>query len=359
MAGFRSAVPLIILSLSFATIVSCKKNQTPTVMATGNYEQVNLVADQSSSGAAHTDPNLINAWGLAISSSGSFFISSNHGGVSTIYDTTGASLLAPIVIPKPGALSGGAPSGVVFNSTSDFVITATGETSKFIFATEDGTIAAWSSAGIALIVADRSSAGAVYKGLTIANDGTGNFIYAANFKGGTIDVFDHTFAYVSGKTFTDPNIPAGFAPFNVRNINNMLYVTYAMQKGPDNMDDQAGPGNGYVDIYKPDGTLVSRFASQGSLNSPWGIAAAPSGFGAGQNAILISNFGDGTINVFNQDGTTAGPLKDSNGNTLSINGIWDMSFPVNGEPAGNPNRLFFTAGPASESHGLFGYLQLK
>ncbi len=354
------------LASSFAVAIfltagtGCKKSDNsmpPTSVTT--YDEVKLVSDQSDSGAAQTDPNLVNPWGIAIGSSGAFWISANHTGTSTIYDRTGATLLAAVKIPAPGnPAGGGAPTGIVFNSTTDFVISLTGEPSKFIFATEDGTIAAWSSTGLAIKVADRSSAHAVYKGLTIAANGTANFIYAADFKNAKIDVFDHAFAYVTGTTFSDSSIPAGFAPFNVRNIGGMLYVTYAKQKGPDNMDDESGPGNGYVDIFKPDGTLVSRFASQGSLNSPWGMAVAPAGFGLGANTILIGNFGDGHINAFNQDGTVIGPLQGSSKNTITIDGLWDLAFPVNGVPAGDPNQLFFTAGPADESHGLFGYLKV-
>lgn len=357
MAGFCVAGTL---AFSILAGTSCNKNDSsnPPPSANNSYDEVKLVADQSSSGAASTDPNLTNPWGIAIGGTGAFWISANHSGKSTIYDRTGASLLAAVTIPAPGSGLVGSPTGVVYNATSDFVIGVTGETSKFIFATESGTIAAWSSAGLAVTVADRSSANAVYKGLTIANDGTANFIYAADFKNAKIDVFDHSFAYVSDKVFSDSSIPAGFAPFNVRNIGGMLYVTYAKQKGPDNEDDEAGAGNGYIDVFRPNGTLVSRFASQGSLNSPWGIAVAPAGFGLGSNAILVGNFGDGHINAFNQDGTVIGPLKDTSKNALTINGLWDITFPVNGVPSGDPNQLFFTAGPDDETHGIFGYLKL-
>jgi len=357
MAGFTIAGSLAILL--FAT-TSCEKNDSsnPSPVASNSYDEVKLVADQSSEGAASTDPNLINPWGIAIGSSGALWISANHSGKSTVYDRTGASLLTAVTIPAPGSGLVGSPTGVVFNSTTDFVIGVTGETSKFIFATESGTIAAWSSAGLAITVADRSSANAVYKGITIANDGTANFIYAADFKNAKIDVFDHSFAYVSGKVFSDSSIPAGYAPFNVRNINGNLYVAYAKQKGPDNEDDEAGAGNGYIDVFKPSGQLVGRFASQGSLNSPWGMAVAPDGFGVGSNTLLVANFGDGHITAFNQDGTEAGQLKDSAKNAIVIDGLWDLAFPINGVPSGDQNQLFFTAGPGDETHGIFGYLKL-
>jgi len=357
-ANIRLAGIAAIASLMVSEGTGCKKDNTSSNPSTSTYAEVKLVSDQSSSGAAQTDPNLVNPWGIAIGGTGAFWISANGTGKSTVYDRTGATLLAAVTIPGIGG--GGTPSGVVYNSTSDFSIPLLGQTSKFIFATESGTIAAWSSTGTAITVADRSEAGAVYKGLTIANDGTANFIYAADFKNGKIDVYDHAFAYVtSGKPFSDPSIPSGFAPFNIRNINGMLYVTYAMQKGPDNHDDQSGAGNGYIDIFKADGTLVSRFSSQGSLNSPWGIAAAPSTFGLGQNTILIGNFGDGHINAFGSDGTFLGALKDSSGGTIAIDGLWDITFPVNGQPSGDPNQLFFTAGTDDEAHGMFGYIKQR
>ncbi len=354
---------IMMLGFLATTTVSCKKSYnsppTPSHEDGINYEQVNLVADQASAGAVKTDPNLVNPWGIAVSPTGVFWISANHAGVSTVYDTTGNSLIPAVTIPAPGG-GAGAPTGQVFNNTPNFFITAFGKVSKFIFATEDGTIAAWGGGPTAFIVGDRSAANAVYKGLAIANTGTANFIYAADFKNGKVDVYDSTFKYVAGMTLTDPTIPAGFAPFNVKNIGGMLYVTYAKQKGPDNEDDQAGAGNGYIDIFQPDGTFVKRFAGQGTLNSPWGIAVAGTDFGQGLvSPILVGNFGDGRINVFQSDGTYVGQLQSAPGTPIVIDGLWDLFFPANGVPNVNPYRLYFTAGPAGENHGLFGYLKLK
>lgn len=319
-----------------------------------NVNQVNLVADTAGYGAARIDTNLANAWGIAAVPGGPLWLSANHKGLSTIYDKTGQTLRAPVIIPSIAPGGTGAPTGVIFNSTTDF------GGSKFIFASEEGTIAAWSSGNTAVTVADRSSSGAVYKGIAMANDGTANFLYLANFKGGKVDVFDKNFTYVTNKPFLDPNIPAGFAPFNIVNIGGKLYVTYAKLKGPDNVDDQKGPGNGYVDIFNPDGTLVKRFASRGSLNSPWGIALAPAGFGDDkQTTILIGNFGDGRISVFDMQGNFTGQLRNG-GHPLTIEGLWDIDFLENNTPGGTEHDpLFFTAGPQDESHGLFGYLQKK
>jgi uncharacterized protein (TIGR03118 family) len=188
----------------------------------------------------------------------------------------------------------------------------------------------------------------------MANDGGSNFIYVTDFHNAKIDVFDNNFTFVTTKPFVDPGIPAGFAPFNIVNIGGQLFVTYAKQLAPDNHDDQAGPGNGYVDIYTPGGLLVKRFVTQGMLNSPWGIAQAPAGFGQVANAILIGNFADGNINVYDVNGTYKGKLMHG-GTAISIPGLWAITFD-NIAPA-DPNQLYFTAGPNSEAHGLFGYLK--
>jgi uncharacterized protein (TIGR03118 family) len=245
----------------------------------------------------------------------------------------------------------GAPTGVVFNSTTDF------GGNKFIFAGEDGIIAAWSGGNAAVKVADRSQFNTVYKGIAMANDGKANFLYLANFRGGKVDVFNREFKYITTKPFWDPAIPAGFAPFNIVNIEGQLYVTYAKQKGPADMDDEAGTGNGYVDIFSPDGTLVKRFASKGELNSPWGVALAPPGFAGATQTILVGNFGSGRIHVYDMMGNYMGQLK-SQGKSMTIDGLWAIDFLKNNLPGGSAtDPLYFTSGPDAESHGLFGYLQ--
>jgi len=342
---------LFILFNVSALITGC--NSKYTVVPVTNYEQVNLVSDTAGYGNARIDTNLLNAWGIAMSPTGVFWIAANHSGTSAIYDNTGKQLLASVKIPL-----GASPSGVIFNGTSDFTI-PNNCVSLFIFSTEDGIISAWNknTGTTAVTVADRSSAGAVYKGLAMANDGGANFIYATDFHNGKIDVFDNNFALVTTKPFDDPGIPAGFAPFNIQNIGGQLYVTYAKQLAPDNHDDDAAPGNGYVDIYTAAGILVKRLATQGTLNSPWGIAQVPSAatsFGQATNAILVGNFGDGHINVFDSNGTFKGQLEGT-GTPISIPGLWAITFnPVS--PA-DPNQLYFTAGPGDEAHGLFGYLK--
>ncbi len=185
---------------------------------------------------------------------------------------------------------------------------------------------------------------------------TSNFIYLTDFRHGKIDILDKNFNYVTNNGFHDPNIPAGFAPFNIVNIGGKLFVTYARQKAPDDMDDQKGPGNGYVDIYDPNGTFIKRFASQGTLNSPWGLVDAPAGFADTKETILIGNFGDGRINIFDTQGNFRSQLQ-SNGQPVSIDGLWAIDF-LQSNMGGSPNNpLYFTAGPNEESHGLFGYLK--
>jgi uncharacterized protein (TIGR03118 family) len=342
---------LLIASVLIA-FPGCKKNDNNNNSVNNNYKQVNLVADTTGYGASRIDSNLVNAWGIAQGSSGALWISSNEKGLTVIYDASGNQTLAPVSIHFQG--SDAAPTGVVFNSTSSFAIPSNGAASKFIYVTEDGALEAWASGDSTITVADRSAWGSVYKGIAIANDGTGNFIYATNFKNGKIDVFDQSFNYVSNKPFTDPNIPAGYAPFGIANIGGKLYVTYAKQKAPDNKDDEAGTGNGYVDIYNTDGSLEKRFASQGTLNSPWGISYAPSDFGLGNNWILIGNFGDGHINIYNSNGDYQGQLKNESGAVLTIEGLWAIT-----TISGDHSKLYFTAGPADEDHGLFGYLMKK
>ncbi len=356
--SLKSALAIFIASSMLST--GCKKADSTTTTSTtaaASYQLVNLVSDTPSFGALRTDPKLVDAWGMAIGSTGAFWISANGTGSTVIYDNNGAQLSAPVSVPLGALPNGASPSGVVFNTTSDFAITAPGSgTSLFIYCTENGILSAWNAAtGVTTqTVADRSAVGAVYKGIAIGSNGGSNFIYATDFHNAKVDVYDNTFTYVSTIQFTDPTMPAGFAPFNIQNIGGQLYITYAKQKGPLKHDDLAGAGNGYIDIFTTAGGFVSRFASQGTLNSPWGIVQAPSGFGQAAGSILVGNFGDGRINVFNASGAYQGQLM--NGSTaITVQGLWALTFD-NVSPA-DPNLLYFTAGPDAEAHGLFGYLK--
>jgi uncharacterized protein (TIGR03118 family) len=279
-----------------------------TAVAGSFFQQTNLVADIPGL-AANTDPRLLNPWGVALGADGLFRIDDNHAGLATVYDANGNPQPGTVAIPlPPGAPAGSgpaAPDGAVNNPTAGFVISEGGRSSPAttIFATEDGTITAFNAqvdSSNALIVADNSATGAVYKALTLASTAGGTFIYATNFHNGTVDVFDSNFHQVHlAGFFTDPNLPAGFAPFGIKNVNGTIFVTYAKQLAPDNHDDQAGPGNGFIDEFTTDGQLIERFASGGALNSPHGLALAPANFGAFSNDLLVGNFGDGRINAFN------------------------------------------------------------
>jgi uncharacterized protein (TIGR03118 family) len=330
----------------------------PKAEAQNAYLQHNLVSDLPGL-ADHTDTNLLNPWGIAFSATGPFWISDNHAGVSTIYNSSGTpSSLIVTIPPSAGGPPPGAPTGVVFNGSTGFPV-APGTNAHFIFATEDGTIIGWNAGTNAVLKVDNSASGAVYKGLAIGTNAVGTYIYATDFHNGKIDVFDSNYspATLTG-TFSDPNIPAGFAPFGIQNVNGQLFVTYAKQDA-DKHDDVAGPGNGYVDVFDTSGSLVGRFASAGALNSPWGIVKAPVGFGPFGGDLLIGNFGDGEINVYDAAGTWLAALDDTNGVPVVIFGLWGLAF-GNGGSGGDSHTLYFTAGiPGSgalEDHGLFGSL---
>jgi len=336
----------------------------PATAASGAYRQTNLVSDVPGR-AATTDSNLVNAWGLTRSATSPWWVADNGTGVSTLYNGQGQPFppAAPLVvtIPPPAGSPAGttaAPTGAIFNGTADFVGTEGGRSgpSRFIFASEDGTVSGWNPAvdpTHAILAADSSGAGAVYKGLALASAGSRNLLYATNFRAGTIDVFDGQFspATVAG-SFTDPGIPAGFAPFNIQALQGNLFVTYARQDA-DREDDVAGPGNGFVDVFTTDGQLLRRLASQGALNSPWGLAIAPSDFSQFSNDLLVGNFGDGRISAFDlRTGAFRGQLRQRS-TPITIDGLWALGF-GNDANAGSSRTLFFTAGPDEEGHGLFG-----
>jgi uncharacterized protein (TIGR03118 family) len=339
----------------------CERLEDRCLLASA-FLQTNLTSDIRGL-ALNFDPNLVNPWGLTAGARGPFWVSDNNAGVSTLYNGQGQAQSLVVSIPQPDGTPGGTPTGVVNNSSPDFVVsegTGPAGPAAFIFATEDGTISGWNP-GVdlnnAVLMVDNSGAGAVYKGLAIGQDPDGrNLLYAANLGEGTIDVFDRNFHDTTvGGTFTDPNLPAGYVPFNIQNINNKLYVTYALQDDT-HTGDVAGPGNGFVDVYDTNGHLMQRLISNGPLNSPWGVALAPSNFGDFSNDLLVGNFGDGHINAFTPGGTFLGPLKDPHGNPIVIGGLWALRFGNDGA-AGSSKTLFFTAGIDHENHGLFGEIQ--
>ncbi len=333
---------LVIAAAVSVCIYSCKKTNTTPSSPTYNISQTNLVADAASFNPAQVDANLVNAWGLAANPTGIIWASSNKKSLSTVYDSTGHTVMAPVGIP-----SSGAPTGMVFNgSATEFG----GNT--FIFADESGKITAWTNGTTATAVGVNNLAG--YTGLTIGNGVGADFLLAANFKEGKVDIYDNSFNYVPVNPFVDTTMAAGFSPFNVQNIGGMIYVTYAKHSAGSSITDAPAPGNGYVNIFKPDGTFVKRFASNGTLNSPWGITLAPAGFAAVGQTILVGNFGDGRINIFDLNGNHIGQLQ-KDGSPVVIDGLWALSF-LKATPSAT-SKLYFTAGPGGEAHGILGYLQ--
>ena len=325
-----------------------------------NFTVTNLVSDGLVP-AATIDPSLINPWGISHSPTSPFWVSDNNAGVSTLYNGAGGKVPLTVNIPPPAGQTGsGTPTGQVFNpSSTDFMVTSGGKTGNadFLFATEDGTIAGWSpsvSFPNAILAVDNShgGAGAVYKGLAIGSSGGADFLYAANFRSGQVEMYNSTFSLV--KSFTDPGVAKGYAPFNVQNLNGTLYVTYALQNAAKH-DDVAGPGNGYVDAFNLDGSFNRRIVSLGgAINSPWGLDIAPTNFGALAGDLLVGNFGDGTISAFDPTtGMFEGDVLGTNGKPIVLGDLWGL-INGNGGSGGNPNKVYFTAGVLNEAHGLFG-----
>jgi uncharacterized protein (TIGR03118 family) len=345
--------PMCILMLSIV----------PSLHAGGKfYQQRNLVSDGAGP-AEHTDANLVNPWGIAFNPNGFVWVADNGTGVSTLYDGNGVPQSLIVTIPTPPGSSGpGKPTGIVFNGSGDFVISRgdVSGPSPFIFASENGIIAAWApnvDRTHVLLVVDNSGLEAIYKGLALAANGTGNFLYATDFHNSKVDVFDKDFKPASlPGSFSDPDLPAGFTPFGIRNINGALYVTYAKQD-EDKEDDVAGKGLGVVDVFDANGHLIQRFAAGGHLNAPWGLALAPADFGKLSNHLLIANFGDGTINAYDlASGKFHGQFHTTDGKKLAIEGLWGISF-GNGIEDQPTNVLFFAAGPGDETQGLYGRIE--
>ncbi len=332
-----------------------------------SYLPHNLVSDLPNT-ADFQDKNLVNPWGIATSATSPFWIGNNGTGTSTIYSTNGTPSTLVVQVPKATAPTGGPVTGVISNATTSFNVTAGSNTkpASFIFCTEDGTISGWSSTvnpTNAIIAVDQSASGAVFKGCIAGGTSTAPVLYATDFHNGVVDMFDANFKPISSSTaFVDKTIPAGFAPFGIWASTAGIYVSYAKQDA-DKHHDVPGAGNGYINLFDASGTLLSRFISQGKLNSPWGMAMAPSTFGTFAGAFLAANFGDGTINAFDpKTGALLGTLMDNTGNAITLPGIWGLFF-GNGGRGGDRATLYFTAGIPGpygqpvESHGLFGSIQ--
>jgi uncharacterized protein (TIGR03118 family) len=300
-----------------------------------------------------SDAQLINPWGISSSGTSAFWISNNRAGVSTLYSvdpTTNAASKLSLVVTIPGD---GSVTGQAFNAGSAF------NSDRFLFVSEDGTISGWRSGlGSTAEILQSPSTDNVYKGVTFETIGAHSYLLSANFRSGNIDVLkENTSAPDLTGKFVDPNLPAGYAPFNISKLGDRIYVTYALRSGS---DDSPGPGHGFVSAFDVNGNFLGRIGAMGTLNSPWGLAIAPRGFGSLAGDLLVGNFGDGRISVFSADPNSPaflGQLTDATtGNPLSIDGLWGL-IPGYGNGAGSINDIYFTAGPDGESGGVLGVLQ--
>ena len=336
------------------------------------FQQTNLIANNDEYNAKLQDPTLVDAWGLAFSPSGTPWVNATFGHVSEIYTADGAIARPPVNVPSPTDSVGGMPIGIVATSGKGFIL-SNGQEAAFLFVGGDGVFSGWNPAAGKNALLIRNNAGAAaYTGVTVASRNGKNYVYAASPLNNKIDVWDNDLKPVS-LPFRDPNALTGFAVFNIRLIENLLYVTYT-KIGPDGRGVK-GTGNGFVDIFDTDGKFQKRFATQGLLDNPWGLTLASSAFLQGQstygddyqkgsgggynpsstNYLLVGNFGDGRINVYSTDGVFEGQLQTKKDQPITIDGLWDLSFPPTSSSI-DPNRLYFTAGPDDEKDGLFGYI---
>ncbi len=361
--GF-AARTLSLANLSILFIALCLTLATSSFAQ--HYNRTDLTADiaATSPSAANLDPNLVNSWGLARSSTSFFWISDNGTGLTTLYTGAGVPQSLVVKIPTEDGTGVSAPTGAVYNYSAGFLVGGTGTAAIFMFCTEDGTIAAWNP-GVdrnnAVLKVKRGGK-AVYKGCALAQTKDGVFLYATNFLTGRVEVFDSSFTMVASRTFQSGDDDSGhngngFAPFNIQNVGGNLVVTFA-KKQPGSNDEQHGPGLGAVGIFDANGHLLSRFQRGDFLNAPWGIALAPSDFGPFSHRLLIGNFGDGTVNAFNiVTGQFVGKmLAPGSSSPLVVDGLWALSFGGNAANNGSSTELFFTAGPNDENDGLFGKL---
>jgi uncharacterized protein (TIGR03118 family) len=318
-------------------------------LALAQYQVKNLDSNQAKA-AKFMDPLQVNGWGLAYGPGGPFWVSDQGSGWSTLYDGAGVKQSLVVLIPSASGFPG-QPAGIVFNGSGEFPVQ--GWSSLFLFSTLDGTISGWapqSNPNSAIIAVNNSASGAMYTGLAITSRSSGNLLFAADLANNVVDVYDGNFNLVN--SFTDSNLPAGYAPFGIQDIGGLVYVAFAQA-------DEA-PG-GYIDVFREDGTLVKTLAQGKPLNQPWGFAVAPSNFGPLSNTLLVSNnTNTGTINAFNlQTGQFVGTVKDGNGKNIIINQLWGIEFGGGSAKNGRMNQLFFTAGPFNNLAGTFGVINVK
>ena len=333
-----------------AILVAALAFFSPNSLQAQGYAMNPLVADIPV-GPANIDANLVNAWGMALLPNDMLVVNANENNVAGLYTTDGQVTGNYIEVDS-------APSGLVVNKTGGFKVSDGGKTraSDLIFVTEEGTILGWNSSlasPTAVVAVDDSDFGALYKGAAIL----GGRLYAADFRNGVVNVYDSKWNWMG--TFTDSQVDPGFGTFNVAAIDGQIYVAFAKIAPPDFVDDEKGPGNGYVDVFNASGKFIRRLVAHGPLNSPWGIAKAPANFGTFSQTLLVGNFGDGTINAFNiKTGAFLGTLSDSGGTPIVIDGLWALEFGTTKAANGkNVPTLFFSAGPNGENDGLVGNIK--
>ena len=353
--GRRTVKAVVAAALATASVGAVAA--FPAGAAAGDrFHQTNLVTDSASlvPDAKLIDPNLKNPWGLALGPATPLWVADNNASTATLYGIAPGGMnvsKVPLEVSIPGGRpatgDGPSPTGQVFNGGSGF------GGARFIFSSESGQITAWMPSDGTTAELKYSSPTAVYKGLTMATGVEGTFLLASNFHDGTVDVFNTDFQKVSLLGgFRDPNLPAGYAPFGIQEINGFVYVSYALQDDTKH-DDVSGAGHGFVDIYTPDGFRVERLASRGSLNSPWGMALAPPGFGSLGGKLLVGNFGDGRISAFHPLAPLSfGQLMDEQGQAIAIEGLWGLHFGT--ATTGGTQTLLFSAGINDEQDGLLG-----
>jgi uncharacterized protein (TIGR03118 family) len=353
-----------------AVAAAVPSQAAPAAVAGNAFTQTNLISDLSSQGAPVVDPSLKNPWGIAFSVVSPLWVADNKSGVATVYtiDPGGATAeKSGLTVPVPGGRAatsdGASPTGQVFNTTSGFTVTTPAGSGPglFIFSSESGQISAWNPIADPLVsgtpaTLEYSSPTAVYKGLTIATNDEGTFLYASNFHDGTVDVFDSSFHLVHlDGSFTDPRMPSGYAPFGIQNINGLIYVTYALQDAAKH-NDVAGHGHGFIDVYTSNGFLIERLVSRGDLDSPWGLAVAPSGFGPFGGALLVGNVGDGLVHAYGLfSGRPGGALLNAQHRPLQIDGLRALKFGT--ATTGGNGTLLFSAGLNHGADGLVGAIK--
>jgi uncharacterized protein (TIGR03118 family) len=345
------------LGLTVGAAVAVLTAGSTLAAADPGYVRSDIVADRPGH-ARLTDPRLVNPWGLALGPNSPLWVANNGTDSATLYRgaVPGA---PPAALPLVVDVAGGAPTGEVFQQTRNFTVHGPGGSGPAVvlFSSETGRISGWNpDASPTAAITAATDPDAVYKGLSIVSPRGTVLLAAPDFHGGHVDLYDTAFRAVPRRArFADPAMPRGYAPFNVYDAGDRVYVAYAQQDA-DRQDEVAGGGKGFVDAYSASGRLLRRLVSRGPLNAPWGMTIAPDGFGRFAGALLVGNFGDGRIHAFDRaTGRFLGTVRDQRGRPIVIDGLWALQ-PGNGVSGGR-DAVWFSAGPEQEAHGLVGLLR--